>query len=80
MSWVPKDGPSDGYNTNGVDRWRYTMIMFEHFSDNHGNFHFTASDAERVKEYIERELSEEENNHCQEIARLTEKHIDKGRR
>ena len=35
------------------------MIMFEHFSDNHGNFHFTASDAERVKEYIERELSEE---------------------
>ncbi len=76
IQWVSKDGPSDGYNTNGVDRGKHGMIQLGHFSDVYGKFNFTVQEAEAVKEYIERELSEEARNHCEEIARLMEKHIE----
>lgn len=76
ISWVPKDGPSDGYNTNGVNDWKHNMTQFGHFSDVYGNFNFTVSEAESVKKSIERELSEEARNHCEEIARLMEKYIN----
>jgi len=77
IQWVSKDGPSDGYNTNGVDHWKHNMIQFGHFSDNYGMFNFTVQEAEAAREHIERELSEEALHHCEEIARLMEKHIDK---
>lgn len=76
VSWVPKDGPSDGYNSNGVNEWKHNMIQFGHFSNVYGNFNFTVSEAESIREYIERELSEEARLHCEEIARLMEKHIN----
>lgn len=77
VKWIPKDGPSDGYNTNGVDRWKHFNIQLGHFSDVHGNFNFTVQEAESIKEYIDRELSEEARCHCEEIARLMVKYTDK---
>src|SRR3989344_2301282 len=68
IQWVSKDGPSDGYNTNGVDRWNHNMTQFGHFSDVYGKFNFTVQEAESAKKYIEREISEEARHHCEEIA------------
>lgn len=76
ISWIPRDGSSDGYNTNGVNDWMHHMIQFGHFSNVYREFHFTVQEAESVKEYIDRELSEEESHHCEEVARLMAKHIN----
>lgn len=77
VGWEPKDGPSDGYNTNGVNRWRQLMIQTGHFSDIYGNFTWTVPDAEWVAEFIERELGEETRNHCQGIADLIKKCMER---
>lgn len=77
IGWVSKDGPSDGYNTNGVNQWRYFMIQMGHFSNLHGNFTWAVPEAESIAEFIERELGEEARHHCQSIADLMKKHIER---
>lgn len=76
IKWVPKDGPSDGYNTNGVKQWHHDMIQMGHFSDLHGNFTWMVPEANLVANFIERELGEEACHHCQNIADLMKKHIE----
>lgn len=77
IEWVPKDGPSDGYNTNGMHYWKQNMIQLGHFSNIYGDFNFTVREAESVREYIERELSEEARCHCEEMAQCIGKDIDR---
>lgn len=77
IQWVPKDGPSDGYSTNGVGQWRHWMIQMAHFSDLHGNFTWSVPEVESAAEFIERELGEEARHHCKGIADLMKSYIER---